>query len=127
AQRVILIRYSGVLARLNFQSSSLRTLNSSSTLYEGELVKGCPKGPIHFLLPQFLCSAWQPVSSFSNRDAKGKHNVIDQARFLLPSKSISLVRPAPQAFPRPDRRDALAVERRSGQGWRVAPPEGPRP
>jgi hypothetical protein len=25
-----------------------------------------------------------PILSFSNRDAKGKHKVIDQARFLLP-------------------------------------------
>jgi hypothetical protein len=24
------------------------------------LSRGCPKGPIHFLILQFLCSAWQP-------------------------------------------------------------------
>ena len=24
------------------------------------LSRGCPKGPIHFLILQFLCSTWQP-------------------------------------------------------------------
>ena len=24
------------------------------------LSRGCPKGPIHFLVPQFLCSIWRP-------------------------------------------------------------------
>src|SRR5215470_225069 len=27
------------------------------------LSRGCPTGPIHLLIPQFLCSTWLPVSS----------------------------------------------------------------
>jgi len=82
------------------------------------LSRGCRKGPIHFLVRQFLCSTWQPVSSFSNRDAKGKHKVIDQGAISSPSKPISLVRPAPRGFPSP--RPQRCSRRRAQERSRMA-------
>src|SRR5215467_3926257 len=69
---------------------------------------GCPRGPINLLCLSFFARAGQPFSFV-------------QLLHVF-SRAISLVRPAPQAFPRPDPRNADAGARRSGQGWRVAPP-----
>jgi hypothetical protein len=55
-------------------------------------------------------------SPFSNRDAKGKHKVIAQGTISFLSSHFPSSTCA-EAFPRPDRVDAGAVERRSRQGW----------
>ena len=54
----------------------------------------------------------QPLSSVQGRSGS--------CTFL--KRPISLVRPAAQAFPRPDRGTLTPARAEGGQGWRVAPP-----
>jgi hypothetical protein len=87
------------------------------------LSRGCRKGPIHFLVPWFLCSTGQPFlrSLIATQKASTKLSVSHD--FFLTSHFPSST--APQAFPRPDRGDVHAVERRSRQGWPLLrPPPG---
>jgi hypothetical protein len=88
--------------------ANLPAYNGRHTFYGAFFVKGVPQGSYPFSRPS--------VSLFSNRDGQRCATV------LLPEVHFPSLT-APQAFPLPRPQDWDAGARRSGQGWRVAPPK----
>src|SRR5262245_39387742 len=77
------------------------------------LSRGCPKGPIHFLVPQFLCSLIAALSASTIFDVGHAPAKPAPSR----AKHITLVRSPPEAYLHPDRRIANSGARRACQGW----------
>src|SRR5262245_5815186 len=62
------------------------------------LSRGCPEGPIHFLVAQFLCSTWQPVSSSRpTMDGAGARRSGQGWRVSATRKASSLTAPSTTA------------------------------
>jgi hypothetical protein len=76
---------------LTYRSSRPHGISWSSTLYGEIFVKGCHKGPIHFLVAQFLCSTWQPfLRPDPHVDALARTGAVKAGRIFAATEGLAL-------------------------------------
>src|SRR5262245_38557730 len=89
------------------------------------LSRGCPKGPIHFLVPQFLCSTWQPFLRPDPHLVWGDFCQGGAPRVLSTFSSLSFfVRPGSRFFVPTHTSSCGRAQERSRQAAIWRPPTG---
>jgi len=118
------LRYVELFVRLPSARADRSPCRRPKTLCGAIFVNGCPRGAYTFISSSVsLFDLGSPFLRSLIATQKASTKLSASHDFFLTSHFPSST--APQAFPRPDRGDAHAVEQRSRQGWPLfRPPPG---